>query len=135
MRKIVSAFLIVALLGGCAQLQKAQQVFSLATASVANPVTKDRLNELEAGVTLVFVGLGTYKKLCVNGTADVNCKQNIADLQVYTRQVPDFLTKLRGFVKDNDQINATLVFNDITALISELRTEAASRGVNIGAAQ
>lgn len=133
MKRIVLALVLGLSLGGCAQLQKFQDALTLTTATVTNPVTKDRLNDLEAGIRIVFAGLKAYKSACINGTADVHCRTNIQQIQVYTRQVPVPLAQLRAFVKNNDQINATIVYNNLVTLITNAKQAAANAGINLGA--
>lgn len=132
MRKIVFALVITLGLGGCAQLQTALQVASLATKTIDNPVTTDDLYHVEQGVLIAFTALQTYKSSCAKGLVDVNCKTNVAAIQAYTRLIPPLLTQLRGFVKANDQINAGVIYNQITLLITNVRAEAAKRNVAIG---
>lgn len=132
MRKKLIVLGLVLALGGCAQLHTALEVASLATKSYTNPVTKDDLYKIESGIELAFVALNTYKRTCVQGLADAHCKANIAAIQAYTRQIPPLLAQLRGFVKNNDQVNATVLYNQIVMLIANLRSTASATGVNIG---
>lgn len=111
----ISAFILALALalGGCAQIQEALQAGKLVTASIANPVTPDRLKATEDTLAVAFGLLNAYKTACVKGAADVNCKSNIRAIQVYTRKLPALLTQLRAFVKNNDQVNAILIFNQL----------------------
>jgi len=122
-------------LGGCQFFKNLEAAFQTGdiTASVVNPVTRERLDQLEQVAVLVFTGLNAWKQSCINGTIPVTCKQQIASVQVYTRQIPPYLAQLRVFVKTNDQVNAIVLFNNITSLISNIRTQAAASGVNITA--
>lgn len=132
MRRI---FLILALslsLGACSTLQNIQTAIQLGTASIANPVTKDRLNQMESAIILVFAGLNAWKQSCQQGLIPADCRNQIAEVQVYTRQIPPYLSQLRTFVKNNDQVNATVVFNNITNLVGTVKSQAAARGVTIG---
>jgi PBP1b-binding outer membrane lipoprotein LpoB len=125
MRKIL---LIVALslsLTGCASLQ-------LATKTIDNPVTRTQEAEVELILDSAIQGLKTYKKACVDGAADVNCRANIARIQVYTRQVKPLVAQLRSFVDTNDQVNAIVVYNQLTALYTNIKAAAAAVGVNVG---
>lgn len=125
MKKFLAVALVALSLGGCAQLQAIQSAIQIGTATVANPVTKDRLYQMENAVQLIFVGLNTWKTSCKQGLILDTCKAQIAQVQVYTRQIPPYLAQLRSFVKSNDQINARVVFNQITGLISTVKTQAA----------
>lgn len=132
MRKFLAVCLVTLSLGGCAQLQAIQEAVRIGTASVANPVTKDRLHQIESAITLVFVGLNTWKVSCARGLINQNCKDQIAAVQVYTRKLPPYLTQLRTFVRNDDQVNATVVFNNISKLISIVKTQAAQNNIQIG---
>lgn len=131
MRKIILALTLSLALSGCATIQAIQTAFELGTASIANPVTKDRLNQVESAVTLVFAGLETWKHSCQQGLIPPVCKQQIGAVQIYTRQLPPYLAQLRTFVKTNDQVNATAVFNSIVDLVGTVKAQAAAGGVAI----
>jgi hypothetical protein len=132
MRKLFLALTLALSLGGCAALKNIETAIQLGTASIANPVTKTRLNEMESAVTLVFAGLNAWKKTCRDGLINANCKDQISSVQVYTRQIPPYLTQLRGFVRVNDQVNATVVFNSLAALVGTIKSQAAASGQQIG---
>lgn len=131
MRKVIVLVLALAL-GGCVTVSDAINTVSLVTKSHSNPVTKNDLFAAESAVTIVFVGLNTYKRSCVQGLVDTHCKGNIATIQVYTRQLSPLLSQLRGFVKNNDQINAIVVYNQITQLITNVKSLASATGIKIG---
>lgn len=132
MRKILLVLALTLPLGACQFFKNVETAFQLGTASVTNPVTKDRLNQVESAAILVFSGLEAWKTSCAQGLLPVSCKAQIGEVQVYTRQIPPYLTQLRVFVRTNDQVNATVLFNQITGLISVVKTQAAQRGQNIG---
>lgn len=119
-------------LGGCAQVQKAADVVSAITKSYNNPVTPADLDAAEAGVQLIFTGLRTYKRACIQGIADKNCRANIAAIQVYTRKVPPVLKTLRVAVDSGDQVNAISIYNNLKTIIDDIRNEADARNVKIG---
>lgn len=131
MKKLISIALVALSLGGCAALKNIETAIQLGTASATNPVTITRLNQMESAVTLVFAGLNAWKKSCVQALLPVSCKTQIADVQVYTRQIPPYLTQLRAFVETNDQVNATVLYNQIVDLIGTVKSQAAAGGVNI----
>lgn len=116
--KIVAMALLVGL-GGCAQLQQAT---NFATVGVANPITKTQLYEIENGATVAIAGLNAYKQTCISGAIPDTCKTTIRTIQVYTRQIATLLPTLRNFVRQNDQVNAPIVYNTITNLISQVKT-------------
>lgn len=119
--------------GGCATIDQLVNTAQIVTKSYTNPVTKDDLYKVESGVSIAFTALNAYKDSCARGLADTNCKANVAAVQVYTRQLPPLLVQLRGFVKNNDQINAITVYNQVVALVTNFKTAAANVGINVGA--
>jgi len=117
--------------GGCQFFGKLPTLVELGTASVANPVTNERLRKVEAGAVLVFAGLNAWRDACEAGTLNAGCVEQIRMVQVYTRQIPPYLARLRGFVKRNDQVNAAVVFNEVVDLIGIVKGKAAENGVAI----
>lgn len=132
MKSVALALVLAVSLGGCQFFKNVETAFQLGTASVTNPVTKDRLYQIESTAILVFSGLEAWKVSCMQGLIPAVCKDQIAVAQVYTRKIPPYLTQLRVFVKKNDQVNATVLFNEITGLISNIKTQAAQSGQNFG---
>lgn len=132
MRKVLFAIVLGLGLAGCAQLQGIGTGISLATKSITNPVTTQELYQIEASLQIAIVALQTYKKACVANTVDKNCRANIAAIQPYTRQIPPLVAQLRSFVKNNDQVNASVVYNQLITLYATLKTSAANLGVNVG---
>src|SRR6266436_5401632 len=137
-RKFALVLVLSLSLGGCSTLGNTLGGIASAltgtpftTVSVANPITKDRLNQLETAAVLVFTGLNAWKQSCINGVIPATCKAQIAAVQVYTRQIPPYLTQLRLFVKNNDQVNAAVLFDSITNLIRTAQSQAAANGVVI----
>ena len=128
----VAAVLVALSLGGCAQLSVLTQGISLATKTISNPVTKEDEAKVELAVDTALQVLLVYKRACIAGTADKNCKSNVAMLQPYTRAAVPLLGQLRQFVDNNDQINASVVYNQLTALYTNLKAAAQSVGVNVG---
>ena len=132
MRKIIAAAIIAVSLGGCASFGNIGTAISLATKSVTNPVTRAEEAQVEAAIDAAIVILKGYKKACIEGQADKNCKANIAAIQLYTRQMPPLIAQLRNFVDKNDQINAIVVYNQLTALYANFKNSAAQLGYNVG---
>ena len=127
MRKILLAATLACTLGfgGCATIQAI-------TSSTTNPVTPERLYQVENAMIVAVAGLNAYRQSCLKGVADVNCRKNIAAIQVYTRRIPPLLTQARTFVRNNDQVNAIVVYNQIMTLIANFKSTAAAAGVPIG---
>ncbi len=141
MRKI---FLAVALsatvaLGGCAQVQEfisnAEKVITIGTATVDNPITKKRLDQLELGLTVIFTGLNSWRTACIQNLIPASCDQQINAVQVYTRQLPPYLAQARKFVKNNDQVNARVVWNQMADIITIVKARAAAGGAPINGVQ
>jgi hypothetical protein len=120
--------------GGCAQLQTLTGDLSLVTKSIANPVTPADEVAVEVALGGARDLLEVYKNACIAGSADVNCKANIAQIQVYTRQIKPLVAQLRTFVDTNDQINAAAVYNSLKALYTTVKSTATQLGVNLGSA-
>jgi hypothetical protein len=127
MRKVILAFTLALTLAGCAGAG-----IPLITHSVTNPVTKQDEAKIELAFDTAVQLLLTYKRACFAGSADKNCKENIALVQPYTRQAKPLVVQLRGFVDNNDQINASVIYNQLTALYVNLKTAASNLGVNVG---
>lgn len=117
MRIVILALALA--LGGCAQFQAAT---SFVTTGVANPITRTQLYEIENGATVAMAGLNAYKQTCISGAIPDSCKTTIRTIQVYTRQIATLLPTLRNFVKQNDQVNAPIVYNTITNLIAQVKS-------------
>lgn len=131
MKKLVTAAVLAVSLtfAGCAAIDNIRSGVELVTGSYNNPITKNELYAFENSLTLVFVGLNAYKKSCLKGAVDTNCKANIRTMQIYTKQLPPLLAQTRAFVKDNDQVNAQIIFNQAKQLYAQLKSFAAEKGV------
>lgn len=133
MKKLLAISLVALSLGGCAgtmeKLQLLTSGLSLVTKTVTNPVTKNEEAQIELALNAVIDGLRAYKAACAEGNADKNCRANVAQIQVYTRQIKPLVAQLRTFVDNNDQINASVVYNQLVALYSNVKSVAANLGV------
>lgn len=132
MRKIVLAGALALGLGGCASLDNLQRAVTLGTISVNNPIDNTRLRQIESAVSLVFTGLNTWKRACVSGLIPDTCKQQIRTVQIYTVQIPPYLKELRAFVRNNDQVNAGVVYNELFSIIDLVKSKAAASGQTLG---
>ena len=133
MRRIILVLTISLSLAGCATLEAVTSGISLATKTFANPVTKTEEAKVELALDSAVQLLKAYKQACAQGSADKNCRDNVAQIQAYTRQIPPLVAQLRTFVDSNDQINASVVYNQLTALYTNIKASALSLGVNLGA--
>lgn len=130
--RLAAALVAVSLtFGGCQFFSKLQTFTELGTASVQNPVTRERLQKIEAGAVLVFQGLNAWRDACEAGAINASCREQIRAVQVYTLQIPPYLRELRSFVRKNDQVNAIVVFNQVVELIGVVKGKAAENGVVI----
>jgi hypothetical protein len=130
-KRIVLVLALALSLGGCQFFSKLQTFAELGTASISNPVTKDRLQKVEAGAVLVFTGLNAWRDACEQGAINENCREQIRAVQIYSMQIPPYLKELRKFVRTNDQVNASVVFNQIVDLVGIVKGKAAENGVVI----
>lgn len=133
MRKLVAIMMVTLSLGGCTQLQAVSGGISLVTKTITNPVTEQELYAVEATARILVEALLTYRRACIAGSADLRCRENIEAMQPYTRQVKPLLIELRGFVKNDDQINAVVVYNRLTSLYQTVRSSAIQLGIPLGA--
>lgn len=106
-------------------------LFQASTASIANPVTPTMLYDVENGMTIAFAGLGAYKRSCVELLIVQSCRATIGRIQVYTRKIKPVLIQLRAFVRNNDQVNATVAYNAVMGLIAGFKAEAAASNVQV----
>lgn len=132
MHKLLAPVAVAVMLGGCAQLQSIGDAVKLGTASVANPVTRVREAQIEAGFDAAVRLLVAYRRECIAGHVDVHCRQNIALVQPYTIRAKVMIGQLRDFVDKNDQVNAVVVYNQLATLYSDMKAVAATAGVNVG---
>lgn len=132
MRKYLAIAMLALTLGGCAQLSAISGGLSLVTKSIANPVTENELYQIEASINIMVTALVAYRRACLAGNADKNCRSNILAIQPYTKEVPVYLVQLRTFVKNNDQINAANTYNTLSTLYANAKQTAQRLGVNLG---
>lgn len=132
MKKIVLALALSLGLSGCAGISAVGTGLGLATKSVSNPVTIQELYEIEASLKIIVTGLQSYKRACVANAVDAECKAHITAIQPYTRQIKPLLNQLRGFVRNNDQINAPVIYTQLIQLYANLKSAASNLGINVG---
>jgi hypothetical protein len=131
LKKLFVIALLAFGLAACTALKNIETAIQLGTASTANPVTKDRLNQMESAAILVFSGLKVWKTSCSQGLIPPSCYDQIAGVQVYTSKIKPYLAQLRTFVKTNDQVNATIIWNQVLDVIATVKAQAAANGVPI----
>jgi hypothetical protein len=136
MRRLFLLPMIVVLalpLGGCAGTAESflNLPTGVLTASVQNPVTKATLYKLENGLRVGVRALVTYRDLCDNGTLEASCIAVVTKLQAYSRRARPLLKQLRVFVRKNDQVNASVVYEQVKALITEIRATTSAAGIQL----
>jgi hypothetical protein len=133
MRKLILAFPVLLLLGGCAGV--AETALNLPsgvlTTSVQNPVSKNTLFRVENGLRIAVAGLQTYKNYCNGQPVGDRCDVVVVQLQTYSRRARPLVRQLRTFVRRNDQVNAAVVFTTLRGLFAEFSTYAAQNGVPV----
>lgn len=127
MRKFLVILALLIPLAGCAGGSVLVGGGSL-TAPITNPVTPAMLYDIENGFSIAVAGLLTYRRLCIAGKADTHCRGNIARIQVYTRAAPPLIRQLRAFVRDNDQVNAISVVNELRQILLNVNSIRANMG-------
>jgi len=132
MKRILLALTLCLSVGGCASLQGLTDGISLATKSIANPVTPADEAAVEIALGGAITILQAYKQACQQGSADVHCRANVAQIQAYTTKVGPLVAQLRTFVDNNDQINASVVYNTLRALFVNVKATATQLGINLG---
>lgn len=136
-RFIAVAALSIALaapLGGCQFFKNLETFTELGTASAQNPITEQRLQLIQKAAIVVFEGLNAWRDACEAGTINATCREQIRAVQVYSKQIPPYLAQLRKFVRNNDQVNAGVIWTQVTDLIGIVKGKAAEGGINIGGA-
>lgn len=135
MKRYLVIIVVALSLGACASLDPGGKSIlaggSSITASVANPVGRKELYQIENGLTVAVAGLVGYRRLCLRGLVDTHCRGNIERLQTYTRPVAALLPNLRSAIRRNDQISAVKLFNEARALLSNAQRDAATMGVTL----
>lgn len=132
MKRYLAIAFVALSLSGCAQMQTASNLLTAATKSYDNPVTEQELYQIEASLRIVVEGLLTYRRACIAGSVDKNCRANIEAIQPYTRQVKPMLAELRAFVRSDDKVNGIVVYKRLSNLYNSIVTTATARGVNLG---
>ena len=110
-------------LSGCATYKNLTQNYD-------NPISPQTLYNLENAGVVIFAGLNAYKHACAQ-TADETCRIVVARVQSQTRKLPPLLRSLRSFVKNNDQVNAKIVYSTLVIIINDIKAVAAANNVKV----
>lgn len=119
MRKVALALVVAVSLGGCASIQK----ITSALQQTSTYVSKENLYYAENAAIVMFAGLNTYRRSCVQNLIPQSCRQTIGRIQVYTRRIPPALAELRVFVRAGSP-NAIGAYNLVITLIDAAKGEA-----------
>jgi DNA-binding SARP family transcriptional activator len=124
MKNLFAFLLLVPLLGGCNwQTTKAVVV------GVDNPVTVEKMYQVEQAAVIVTSALSTYRSLCAQKLIDQKCRNVIVQAQAYTRPAAKQLVTLRAYFKANDKLNAINAYNTLTQLLADARAVAVQNGI------
>lgn len=130
MRKLLLTTCLAFSLAGCGN-QSILTGGNCITCDIPNVITMDELYKAENGLIVVEVGMNTYKSLCREGVIPDSCEGILIKLKKYNKIGRTLLKSVRSFVKQNDQINAVIVFGQLKQLILQLQGEATAAGVQI----
>ena len=84
---------------------------------IQNPIGRKELYALENSFTVAVAAGVAYRRACVRGLVPVSCRDHIVRAQEYTRRIPPLLVQLRRFVRENNQISAITIFQEVKGLI------------------
>lgn len=137
MFRFVILFPLLLCLGGCAGfVEKVLDIpVGVLTKSYDQPLTKSDLYKVQGGVRVVVRLMRNYKQLCEDLVIDSRCIAVVARLQGYSRKSRPMIQSFRRFVKNNDQVNARVVYDELRALIADFRGEAAAAGIQLPVTQ
>lgn len=90
-------------------------------ADTTNPVTKERLFQIEATLSTAAAAAVVYRRSCLNGTLPASCRSVVEKMRSYSATARGLVKRLRVFVRNNDQVNAIQVLIQLNGVIAELR--------------
>lgn len=120
--RILAIALIALSLSGCTAAR-------IVTASVDNPVTTEKMYQVEQGAVVIAAGLNAYRDLCIQKVIDQKCRKAIVEIQAYTIPLRRQLVTLRAYFKANDKLNAINAYNVLTQLLADARKAAVKNGI------
>lgn len=131
MKKLLLILPLALSLGACQTFGQLVDSVGNIVSPAPNVITKQTLYDFENGMIIAFAGLNAYKKSCIAGAISASCRGTIAKLQGYTRQIPAVLAEVRGFVKNNDQVNALQYFAEAKTLLADFEAVATQNGIKV----
>lgn len=90
------------------------------TTSIDNPVTTERLYQIEAALSTAASAAIVYRRSCLTGALPKSCRAIVEKIRGYSATARVMLARLRGFVRQNDQVNAIKVLLEVQGVISDL---------------
>lgn len=135
MRKLfmVAALSVTVSLGGCAAMAEGALGLpgGFLTKTVQNPVKRSDLYRIENGLIVLISAASKYKALCEARRIADNCVAVVEKMQDYSRKSQPLKRSLRQFVRQNDQVNAWVIFSALRDLIADFRATAEGAGIQI----
>lgn len=101
------------------------------TASVANPVTKEMMYNVEQTAVAIIAGLNSYRVLCLQRAIPASCRTTIKVIQPYTKSAAAILPDLRRYFRENDTLNAINAYNALVSIFASARATAIAQGVPV----
>jgi hypothetical protein len=103
----------------------------IVTASVDNPVTIEKMYQVEQGAVIIAATLNAYRDLCIQKVIDQKCRKVIVEIQAYTIPARQQLVTLRAYFRANDKLNAINAYNVLTRLLADARSVATKNGITV----
>lgn len=120
-------------LGGCATFEKIIGAPSgLLTTTINNPIGRAELADVERGYQAAIGIANIYVELCrTRQISRLQCRPVVERIQSYVGQAHAALVSLRGFVRNNDTINAASALAAVRQAISDFRGSADFQTISI----
>lgn len=123
MKKLIIILTLALSLGACAGMPKSVlDGGSSIIASTSNPVTRERLYQIEASLSTVASAAIVYRRSCLQGNLPASCRATVEKIRGYSSTARAMVKRLRVFVRENDQVNAIRVLIELQGVISDLRS-------------
>lgn len=122
MKKIIVLVLALSL-AGCAGIPRSVlDGGSSIIADTTNPITSERLYQIEASLSTAASAAIVYRRNCLAKVLPQSCRAIVEKIRGYSRTARLMLSRLRAFVRQNDQVNAIKVLLEVQGVISDLRS-------------
>lgn len=138
MRKLFTALAlsVAVTLGGCATLDKITGIpTSVLTTTINNPIGKEELADVERAYQAALGVANVYVELCrTRQIARASCRPVVTRIQGYVGQAHAALMSLRGFVRNNDTVNAMSAIAAVKQAIADFRGSADYQAISVATA-